>query len=100
MSDRPIAVGDLVQVVRACCQNHHRLGFVSVVDLIDNSGSIHSKFDGGCGIRQSGQTAHLQSAGHFSGFVPASWLKRIPPLKELEGGYESYSGYQPMKEPA
>jgi len=98
MSDRPIAVGDLVVVVR---------GHSCVLELIGGwvyrVESIERQIGGGwfcnrCGTRDIapeamyGATGHrkpagvnLLKAGRGPAAIPLQWLKRIPPLDELEG---------------
>ncbi len=93
--EKPISVGDLVQVVRwPCCGAH--LGKIFRVTLIRNllgSGS-------GCfqcrrpGFPVDGITAAFVSEYGFR--APLPYLKRIPPLEELEGERRD----EKLKEPA
>lgn len=90
IADRPIAVGDLVCIVGACCDPKNVVGFVErVVGLRSTKTNC-----GGCGQSYFGVHAWFEGGNHW-GF-PAVWLKRIPPLDELE----SASTDEPMKEPA
>ena len=78
--DKPIRVGDLVQVVRSCCT-----GYLDAKTPIFTLAAIEnfppakcawcgfSLPDGAYGARKVGKC----------GF-PIDWLKRIPPLEELE----------------
>lgn len=72
----PIKVGDLVQVVYVCCDKTwlNNIFQVSVIDI------------GKCSCVTCGkQTLREACASGMSIFViPTSWLKRIPPLSELE----------------
>ena len=93
MSDKPIAVGDLVQVVRPtpCCGNAYAVGrrVFKVADLATTQGFCSFCFMP-TGLvpaaynADNGQHYHLHR------------LKRIPPLSELE----STKTDEPMKEPA
>ncbi len=82
MSERPIQVGDLVQVVRwsQCGCGLGEVGRVSEFLECENSG---------CGLcktpptKKTGTAAANIKSGRFC--VPLEWLKRIPPLDELEG---------------
>ena len=90
MSDRPIAVGDLVQVLHQCCYAEH-IGKIFTVSLL-YFGCGKCDF---CRTDHTGvPSAHLDGAEDW-GFR-RSWLKRIPPLDELE----STKTDEPMKEPA
>lgn len=77
--DAPISVGDLVQVVRAgCCEDH--TGKVGKVEhAYSGAGNCPS-----CGADHLGAPSVLLDGIPRAGFR-ISWLKRIPPLSELEG---------------
>lgn len=81
MMDKPISVGDLVQVVRPapCCGGTGFLGSVFVVDWMDLAEGPCSY----CGCDAS--EVMLAGPAEFpeDGF-PLSALKRIPPLGEIE----------------
>jgi len=80
MSERPIQVGDLVQVVRwPCCGRY--LGNIFKVEEISSSDSALC-FE--CGAR-SGPSGFYAAPEKYNRGAPVSWLKRIPPLEELEG---------------
>lgn len=77
--DRPIQVGDLVQIVRwphKCTPQSGwpRLGTPFVVEAIDTCC---------CGI--CGERTGIGAGNGLGRGAPLSWLKRIPPLEELEG---------------
>ena len=96
--DKPISVGDLVVVVR---------GHSCVVELLGGVpykvDGIHRQVGGGwicnrCGTRDIAPEALYGASGHYVpngtkllkvgipvGAIPTQWLKRIPPLGELEG---------------
>jgi len=78
--DKPIAVGDLVQVVRGCCAV--RLGKVWTVEKIVNLGNFTNTACDFCGAPQFGLAAGNWTVNEGA---PLSFLKRIPPLSELEG---------------
>jgi hypothetical protein len=77
--DKPISVGDLVMVVRACCSRRVRPLIFKVARI--DEGTI-----GGICV-DCGAQMPTDSFGGPDGPVgqPVSWLKRIPPLSELEG---------------
>lgn len=81
-AERPIAVGDLVQVVRPrpCCPEKSRLGGTFTVTAIRDGAWLECAF---CHKVADADTAELSA-------FPGRWierfrLKRIPPLDELEG---------------
>lgn len=76
--DKPIQVGDLVQVVRwPCCG--WRIGAIGVVtDFCSGQDT-----NGRCGGCESHIGKHF-SAAKMPYWVPLPWLKRIPPLEELD----------------
>lgn len=84
MSERPIEVGDLVQVVRTCCHQHGRFGKIFTVASILKSVTSecnrgHTTFGDVCRWDDRDETVYL----------PMQWLKRIPPLSELESTDET-----------
>jgi hypothetical protein len=88
--DKPISVGDLVMVVRCCC-----------VAYLDGNGPIfrvHKIHSRGRGTVCTHCRAKLPLSDRATDTayvgVPLPWLKRIPPLEELEGREEN------LKEPA
>ena len=90
--DRPIQVGDLVQVVRwypcNCCG-----GQISrVVSLLLDSPC------NGCSVCGSDIPLQFYALATLDGFgeAPIQWLKRIPPLSELEGAQTQ----EKLREPA
>ena len=91
MRDRPIAVGDLVQVVRPtpCCGNETALGITYRV-VSKNSAWRYACIY--CGASLEGDVADKMLG--FGALV--SRLKRIPPLDELEGERTD----ETLKEPA
>ena len=78
----PIKVGDLVMVVRAHCGTAKALGRVFTAP--EPIKSWTGMFE--CGVCHSvwpcNENLYALSKGRH---VPQSWLKRIPPLSELEG---------------
>ena len=89
MSDRPIQVGDLVVVVKwPCCGKF--LGHVFQVRTV--WGNYNT---GRCSLCGS-FVGELWSVGdgRFAAW-PTAWLKRIPPLSELEGQRSEETRYIP-----
>ncbi len=76
----PIKVGDLVVVVRDCCDGE-LLGFVGEVRLLHTDGLRCLR----CGLVSGEHGAIVEFRQSFHDKLPLSWLKRIPPLEELEG---------------
>lgn len=72
----PISVGDLVVIVRSCCGR--LVGRIFIVGEIEFQRTRCHK----CGW--SGGEMHGSLNQNWWG-VPLSWLRRIPPLSELEG---------------
>ena len=99
MTERAIAVGDLVQVVRGhSCLLDAIGGQVYVVDALNppQGGGWHCPV---CKQDNAGPDeigAHAPWMRNPRSGIPLSWLKRIPPLDELE----STKTDEPMKEPA
>lgn len=99
--DKPISVGDLVQVVRGHSCLMERVGgyTFTVTDLVPAIGGGWTC--GLCGERNIGRSDAYGAAGcprpptrihlpykHLTQgpmCIPVSFLKRIPPLEELEG---------------
>lgn len=84
MSDRTIQAGDLVQIVKSCC--NFRLGSYFTVEDITTPHKAGQQW-AECDIC-------MAKVARFRDVValedqrtpwPISWLKRIPPLSELEG---------------
>ena len=76
MSD--IKVGDLVVVVRWPCCGHY-LGSVMRVEFFSQMSEDASCTQ--CGAKHGAK----RCAGDAKNDFPVEWLKRIPPLEELEG---------------
>ena len=90
----PIKVGDLVVVVHwPCCG--FNLGKVATVAAIDHLNNTRCS---GCGSRPLGiPNADMVPNGIGSlACAPLAWLKRIPPLSELE----SERTQEDLREPA
>ena len=84
MSER-IEVGDLVAVVRVCCSNSKALGLVrTVTGFLDGSVSACSVCHTAPSRGTPAATLGIDPADGRIWLVPLSWLKKIPPLKELE----------------
>ena len=86
VNERPITVGDLVQVVRGHSCILARVGgwtFV-VVEIVQPRGGgwycEHCKTEN-AGPNEPGAARRIGEGA----YLPLSWLKRIPPLAELEG---------------
>ena len=99
MSDKPIQVGDLVVMVRGHECTLAKYGGIPwrVAGLINQTGG-----GWGCGIcgarnlaSEALYAAQKRRMQAFNG-IPTTWLKRIPPLSELEGERTQ----EDMKEPA
>lgn len=88
MSD--IKVGDLVMVVRTCCSvsAERVMGALFTVSHIGNELAKCS----GCGATDFGGLFAFSSEKYgkrrIADMAPISWIKRIPPLSELEGQNE------------
>ena len=92
MSDRPITVGDLVVTVRSCCDRYMDGVYTFQVDSI-----VYREFTTVCeGCRQRLPKGNFARDTTSYYGAPVSWLKRIPPLDELEGTKTD----EPIKEPA
>ena len=79
MSDRPIQVGDLVVIMQACCDHKRVVGTLGRVTELATATTVCGK----CRQPYNGRHAWFENCNHY-GF-PAKWLKRIPPMGELEG---------------
>ena len=81
MTDRrAIQVGDLVQQVKACCNRHPSLGCIATVNWIRYARTASPECCGAATV----EGMHAGAVPGCTG-VPIEWLKRIPPLDELEG---------------
>lgn len=77
-----IKVGDLVQIVRwSCCGAY--LGAIFRVVEVDSYGMPPRCRQ--CGADIQHKTFAFEGSGIAFWAAPLSWLKRIPPLDELEG---------------
>ena len=76
----PLKVGDLVRVVKGCPICSFRGGYIFTIEIIVNG--MGGFFCTSCleSIHPAGRGAH----GENVGYIPLSWLRRIPPLGELE----------------
>ncbi len=80
MSDKPIQVGDLVQVVRLCCD-----AYLASRSPIFNVAEINTELLGRCaGCKAALPSGSLANRKSGTWGIPISWLKRIPPLSELD----------------
>lgn len=81
--DRAISVGDLVMVVRTCCDAHYNVigGAIFTVSKIDNS-NVECEF---CGWTERKVIRAIASKDYTKDrqAAPFSWLKRIPPASDL-----------------
>ena len=80
--DKPIAVGDLVVVVKGCPHCSYRLGLTFVVAKMEPSRPAGFM----CGGCNADDIHGPCMAVFYSAYraIPIPWLKRIPPLDELE----------------
>jgi hypothetical protein len=78
VSDKPISVGDLCVVFRGCCDSVRCLGQIFVF------GEARRKSTKCPSCGQVNDEDHAGVANFRAG-VPMRWVKRIPPLDELEG---------------
>lgn len=86
-TERPITVGDLVRVVKnhGCTSDPHRgIGKVAVVERIEVAYAYHCV---GCDrvLHELNGQALIYARCDRWGFYPMAWVRRIPPLEELEG---------------
>ena len=88
---REIKTGDMVVIVYQCCSVDSELGHVFRVTKVLETGTGCSycgdTFEGLCAEAADGSGPHA---------VPLHWLKRIPPLEELEGQNQK----EDLREPA
>lgn len=77
----PIKVGDLVMIVCQCCSDDY-LGQIFTVQELAQGSECDD-----CGAQDDRPSAilELENAEYLAWGLPMSWLKRIPPLSELEG---------------
>jgi hypothetical protein len=87
--DKPISVGDLVVVVRWPCCGAYEGMFRTVAHFF----TLHNPHCEACGAKPGDQAMAALSP---VGSAPIAWLKRIPPLEELEGEKRD----EKIKEPA
>lgn len=81
--DKPISVGDMVMVVRDCCSKYLGLTFRVEEVWTPSQGVIctECRLDfGSIAVAETGMPKGIPA-----GRLPLAWLKRIPPLSELEG---------------
>ena len=81
--DKPISVGDLVVAVRDGGCGGHLGEFYTVLEIGNSSVADFSCQRCG-GIHLFPGTPALVDRGAGAGYLPLSWLKRIPPLEELD----------------
>lgn len=96
MSDRPIQIGDLVMVVRSCCQRME-IGYIFKVSAL----AEFNPYWGCPHCKSTGKDIKVIADARFGinrdcTHAPLSWLKRIPPLSEMEG----QRAQEDIKEPA
>ena len=85
-NQRPIAVGDLVAVVRLKPCGHGQPGFIFRVGQIRTTETgKHGCITCGASPKENGLIAVAVGHSHDSLSIPLWRLKRIPPLDELEG---------------
>ena len=90
-----IKVGDLVMIMRCCCARAEaeHLGTIhSILTLGDGAGWNAAC----CGYKGGELDARLFERPSNKGWFKRHWLKRIPPLEELEGRRTE----EKLKEPA
>ena len=84
-ANQPIAVGDLVQVVRSCCEiaAAEELGLIrTVLEIsVNDAGAYLQRRGCRCLHGRLQKIARIEPTG----WHPVAWLKRISPLSELEG---------------
>jgi hypothetical protein len=92
--DKPISAGDLVMVVKtphAC--NEKWLGYTYIVDYIHPLNATCKS----CGADLcTGSSTAMVSGRRFEG-CPIPWLKRIPPLNELEEESSYVNRYEDIR---
>lgn len=81
VSDRPIQVGDLVAVVKSCCP---RVAMPSVFK-VGQIGTFGFKVPCPFCLSEIDESIPIAQIDGEAKGRPIAWLKRIPPLEELEG---------------
>ena len=89
--DKPIQVGDLVQIVHSCCGE-----FIGTVATVISFKEPATGPCATCGEKASGLIRAKFDREKFPLTAPVAWLKRIPPIEELEG----QSTEEDLREPA
>lgn len=86
MSD--IKAGDLVRVANICCESHEYLiGRIGIVSSDDLPGGFRCRF---CGAEFTADRivrvpdCASERGNRLTGWFVRSWLRKIPPLSELE----------------
>ena len=79
----PIKVGDLVVQVRACCENEANRTQTCGIPFIVTA--ITANIGGCWKCRFGGKSLLYASGAPKVRLIYVGWLKRIPPLSELEG---------------
>jgi hypothetical protein len=87
-----IKVGDLVMVIKVCCDTSVLGVPFSVENIVNARGQC-----GTCG-KQSSLQMRAEGLRNYS--IPFGWLRKIPPLSELEGARDALSERTPTKEKA
>ena len=96
MTDRAaIQVGDLVIVLRNCCDDNAIGSIVQVKAIREPSYACCTD----CGAKSSEQVAVFDGKKTLWA-RPLSWLKRIPPAEESDRAFVYDVMTQPTKEPA
>lgn len=78
MRDRPIQVGDLVQVVHSCCETKIKRLIFEVLEM-SSTASMQWRCSYCGAYYPAGPLAE-----NTESIYPVSWLKRIPPLSDDE----------------
>ena len=80
--DKPISVGDLVAIVRSCCIPFRDGVTIFRVESMrpDRAASVCKH----C-AKEFPRETYACDTSFPRGGAPLSWLKRIPPLSEIEG---------------
>jgi hypothetical protein len=79
----PIKVGDLVRVVRACdCKPLRGYGTIFMVEKIETAFNLTCKHCSA--VIRDGRPLAYGTISKGSGWHPLAWLRRIPPLSELD----------------
>jgi hypothetical protein len=93
--DKPISVGDLVMVLRSCdCKPERGYGTIFTVEAIEAAYRFECiRCDR---IIRDGRPLAFGRISKGPGYHPVAWLRRIPPLEELEGEKTQ----EKIKEPA